>query len=214
MPAASIFGVPPAYPLLLVALTFVFDRNAVTNYGLRLLPYVSLGVLGGLAMYLVRALAMMAIFGVPLELRRPPLGMLVSSVIVEELLFRGYAFKTLVDTRGMKLAMVVFAIAFGIYHWVQWNLWNQPVAMVLILISTGLAHVFFALAFLRSGSLWLPIGLHLGWNASEQALRLSGLARTTATFLTGYAISLLVLLIALAVINRALPARPLPEASP
>jgi membrane protease YdiL (CAAX protease family) len=39
------------------------------------------------------------------------------------------------------------------------------------LLLAGLA---FAIAFVRTGSLWLGLGLHAGWNAGAYLLRLAG----------------------------------------
>lgn len=87
--------------------------------------------------------------------------------------------------------------------------------MLFALISTGSAHVLFALALLRTGTLWVPIALHLGWNVAGQALVLAGVPQDTKTFLTGFAISEALLAIAIAVVVLVTPrARPLPEASP
>lgn len=104
-------------------------------------------------------------------------------------------------------AIVVFAVAFGVYHWVQWGLWNQPVAMLFTLLSTGTGHVLFAVAFLRGRSLWPAIGLHLGWNVADQALRVHG-AQGTAAYLTGFAVSELLVAAVVVAMLRGLPRSP------
>jgi hypothetical protein len=54
------------------------------------------------------------------------------------------------------------------------------------LLNTSLWGLLFGLAFLRSRDLWLPIGLHYGWNV---ALPLSGVNLSGFTMnITGYAI--------------------------
>lgn len=220
MPLASMFGVPFAYALVLLALTLAFDRRAFTNLGLtprpRFLALALLALLAGLAMFVIRTFALAALYGGTTRVHYT-WGMFVfmlSSVITEELIFRGYAFKTLAD-RNKWLAIALFAVAFGVYHWVQWNLWNHPVAMFFALLSTGSAHVMFALALLKTRTLWVPIALHLGWNVAGQALVLAGVPQDTKAFLTGFAISEALVAIAIAVIVLSPPrARPLPAASP
>jgi ethanolamine transporter EutH len=50
---------------------------------------------------------------------------------------------------------------FGILHWSNPNAaWNSVVGIFL-------AGIFLAFAYTRTRKLWLPIGLHIGWNFFE-----------------------------------------------
>ncbi len=76
----------------------------------------------------------------------------------EELLFRGYAFQVLIAELGPFATILPVSVVFAAMH--SWNL-NVT---VFGLINTGLWGIVLGYAFYRSGDLWLPIGLHFGWN--------------------------------------------------
>jgi membrane protease YdiL (CAAX protease family) len=88
----------------------------------------------------------------------------VSSVFGEELLFRGAILYILIRRVGLTRACVLSAIAFGIYHWFTYEAWNNLAQMIYIFILTGCAGFMFAYSYAKTNSLYLPIGLHLGWN--------------------------------------------------
>ena len=76
----------------------------------------------------------------------------------EEMLFRGYGFQVLVARLGPFATILPAGALFGLAHWDNQNFtWMG-------LSNTVLWGVLFGWAFLRSGDLWLPIGLHYGWN--------------------------------------------------
>jgi uncharacterized protein len=76
----------------------------------------------------------------------------------EELLFHGYAFQLLMKRLGPYQTILPAGVLFGLAHA------NNPAASQLGIANTMLWGVLFGYAYLRSGSLWLPIGLHYGWN--------------------------------------------------
>lgn len=79
----------------------------------------------------------------------------------EELAFRGYILQRLAQAWGLPAAVVVSSLAFTMVHVLNPNV--QPLAMV----SLFVAGLLLASAYLVSRSLWLPIGLHIGWNMAE-----------------------------------------------
>jgi membrane protease YdiL (CAAX protease family) len=79
----------------------------------------------------------------------------------EELAFRGYILQRLARAWGMPAAVVASSLIFMMVHALNPNV--QPLAMV----SLFLAGILLACAYLVSRSLWLPIGLHIGWNLAE-----------------------------------------------
>lgn len=81
--------------------------------------------------------------------------------LLEELSFRGYPFQRLVEAIGPIGAIVVLSILFGAVH-----LQNPNAGGVLSLgfLNTIFVGVLFAYAYLRTRTLWLPIGLHFSWN--------------------------------------------------
>jgi uncharacterized protein len=77
----------------------------------------------------------------------------------EEVLFRGYAFQLLIEKIGPWATVLPAGVLFGFAHAAN------PNATVLSVLNTTIWGVFLGFAFLRSHDLWLPIGLHYGWNA-------------------------------------------------
>lgn len=83
---------------------------------------------------------------------------LVLGAIGEEMLFRGYAFQVLVASIGPYATVLPAGILFGLAHASNLGITR------LGLLNTAAWGVLLGWAFLRSRDLWLPIGLHLGWN--------------------------------------------------
>jgi membrane protease YdiL (CAAX protease family) len=79
----------------------------------------------------------------------------------EELIFRGYWQINLTEGLNFQWAAVISSLAFGIAHAFNAG-FNFPA-----LIGLTLAGFFFLFSVRRSGSLWLAIGLHIGWNFFE-----------------------------------------------
>lgn len=62
---------------------------------------------------------------------------------------------------GKVVATVVFSLLFGLAH--AWN----PNVSVFGLINVMLAGVLLSIAYLQTRALWLPIGIHIGWNFTQ-----------------------------------------------
>ena len=75
--------------------------------------------------------------------------------VAEELLFRGAMFAALLRRWGIWAAALIPSVIWGLMH-IQYDWWR-----VLSLTVTG---VLLAMVRWRSGSLYLPVGLHAGWN--------------------------------------------------
>ena len=87
--------------------------------------------------------------------------------LVEETMFHGYAFQRLIRGIGPLWAQLVIALLFTLGHPVG----DLPGAsMTLAMVNVLLAGVLFGLCVIRTGSLALPVGLHMGWNWSMGAL--------------------------------------------
>jgi membrane protease YdiL (CAAX protease family) len=85
----------------------------------------------------------------------------LSAIVVgfnEELAFRGYIMQRLGRAWGMPLAVAGSSILFGMVHILN------PNASVMGIVSVCLSGLLYALAYLVTGSLWLPMGLHMSWN--------------------------------------------------
>jgi membrane protease YdiL (CAAX protease family) len=77
----------------------------------------------------------------------------------EEMIFRGYAFQLLVEKIGPFATVLPVGVIFGLAHA------RNPNATGIGVLNTILWGILLGYAFLRSHDLWLPIGLHYGWNA-------------------------------------------------
>ena len=82
----------------------------------------------------------------------------------EELLFRGYRLQNLIEGLNLTWALVISSAIFALEH-----LTNpySSMASTLGLVGSG---IFLSYAWMRTGRLWLPIGLHIGWNFFEGAV--------------------------------------------
>jgi len=89
---------------------------------------------------------------------------MLRSVLYEEFIFRGALFYIALKRLGVTKGFWLSVIAFGVYHWFSYNAWNHPVQMIFIFLITAAAGWMYAYAFIKTNSLFLPIGLHLGWN--------------------------------------------------
>ena len=88
----------------------------------------------------------------------------VTSVLTEELIFRGALLYILIQKIGSKKSIWISAVAFGVYHWFSYGVLGNVMAMILVFIGTGLMGYAWAWAFSKTRSIMLPFGLHLGWN--------------------------------------------------
>lgn len=79
----------------------------------------------------------------------------------EELLCRGYWLQNLSAGLGKGWGVLASSSVFALLHASNPN--ASPVA-VFLLVASGL---FLAFGYLRTRQLWLPVGLHLGWNFCE-----------------------------------------------
>ncbi len=76
----------------------------------------------------------------------------------EELLFRGYLLQTLAEGIGKVWATLLLSIPFGILHY-----FNEG-GNLIGAVATGVAGVLLCIAYFKTMSLWLPIGMHITWN--------------------------------------------------
>lgn len=82
----------------------------------------------------------------------------------EELYFRGYLLQNLSDGLNLAWGVSLSAAAFALGHSANPNLtWEALFG----LFASGL---FLAFGYLRTHQLWLPIGLHIGWNFFEGSI--------------------------------------------
>ncbi|MCU1307085.1 MAG: Abortive infection protein [Acidobacteriaceae bacterium] len=133
------------------------------GFGLVTIAVIGLGAFGDLS------------FKLELSGRTIPPALLVvwvlaTAAMLEEVAFRGYPFQRLADgLAGLDhfvrmpfgtSAITVLSVLFGAVHL------RNPHATLLGAANTALVGVFFSIAYLRTRSLWMPFGLHFGWNFS------------------------------------------------
>jgi hypothetical protein len=88
----------------------------------------------------------------------PLIGFLFLAAIFEELAFRGYVLQRAAQVLGPVIAGSLSSLLFGFAHS------GNPQASLLSILNTVLAGGLLAIARVRSRALWMPIGLHFGWN--------------------------------------------------
>lgn len=97
-------------------------------------------------------------------------GLYLGVAFNEEILVRGYAFQRLAKGGlGVWGTQALFAAIFALGHWSNPN--NTGMAVkAWATLNIALAALLLGFAQLRTGSLALPIGLHLGWNWTQGSL--------------------------------------------
>jgi len=86
------------------------------------------------------------------------------AAVLEEVLFRGYLFQTMMQAITFLPATVLMAVLFAAGHM------GNPNASTYGIINVGLAAVWLSFAYLKTRSLWLPCGLHFGWNFTQTSI--------------------------------------------
>jgi hypothetical protein len=79
--------------------------------------------------------------------------------VTEELLFRGILFRIVEERAGTWIALMLTGVLFGLSH-----LFNPHASLwgaIAIAIEAGAT---LAAAYAATRTLWVPIGLHFGWN--------------------------------------------------
>ncbi len=80
---------------------------------------------------------------------------------LEEVLFRGYLFQTLIQGVTFLPAMLIMGLLFSLAHA------GNPNVSIFGLINVGLAAIWLSFAYMKTRSLWLPFGLHFSWNFAQ-----------------------------------------------
>lgn len=86
----------------------------------------------------------------------------VLAAVGEETLFRGVLFRIIEQSLGSWIALAVTAALFGALH--AFNHGATVTSSIAIALEAG---VLLAAVYMYSRRLWMPIGLHVGWNFTE-----------------------------------------------
>ena len=93
------------------------------------------------------------------------LGMMAAVAVTEELLFRGVLFRIIEGWTGTWIALTLTSVLFGAVHLINPNasLWG---ALAIAIEAGGMLTA----AYVATRKLWVPIGLHFGWNIAGSAI--------------------------------------------
>ncbi len=156
-----------------LALRFFTDRGLVDlgmGWNRCSMENMALGILGGAgAASLVLAPALLGgeahLAGTPQD--QPSFAVMIFVVALlalgamgEELMMRGYGFQILLANCGAWATIIPVGLVFALLHTA-----NPSVTWLGIANTAGFG-VLFGYAFVRSRDLWLPAGLHFGWNVT------------------------------------------------
>jgi len=94
----------------------------------------------------------------------------VKSVLFEEFIFRGVLFYILIRKLGNTKAIIISAIAFGIYHWFSQSGFGNITQMAITFVTTGIMGLVYAYAYSKTFSLYYPVAIHLGWNLTSSVI--------------------------------------------
>lgn len=87
------------------------------------------------------------------------------SALTEELIYRGALLIILIYRIGPKKAIWVSSVIFGVYHWFSYGLFGEGlVPMIYIFLITGAAGLVWSYCYVKTKSIALALGFHLGAN--------------------------------------------------
>lgn len=176
---------PFTAPILLVFVThFLYKTEKKSlktiglNINLRNLSFLPLGLFIGAFAFLGARIARALYAGETIELSLnfdyktaiSALYFILPQVATEELIFRGYLFKKTIAISNVVTANVVFSFLFTLIHVLDSDVLNNLGMVIMLAISILVGHLLFATGFLKSRTLFFPIGLHLGNNWATRHL--------------------------------------------
>lgn len=168
-PTAIVAGVVMSVGMLLIyALSFRLGGDRVPDLPLKSLLSSTLKGFGICAAYFVVVVGVLFALGV---YRVNSIGISFMDILLwlsfflliavgEEMVFRGFLFRWIDRRFGFVAALVVSAFIFGLVHWSQGDFLSAMAIAVEMGILVGAAYRY-------SGDLWLPIGMHWGWNFTQ-----------------------------------------------
>jgi membrane protease YdiL (CAAX protease family) len=155
------------------------DKRSFESLGLKLDRYTLLDLLAGIGITFVQmgfiyvlmlGLGWLTFEGFAWEF--DPINVVIMNVIRflivfifvgwnEELLSRGYHLQTIASGLNLFWGVIISSAVFGLLHL------GNPNATWVSAAGIFFAGVFLAYGYIRTKQLWLPIGLHIGWNFFE-----------------------------------------------
>jgi membrane protease YdiL (CAAX protease family) len=203
-PISSVRSLLASYGFIVILFAIAMIVGWACNRWLERLPLRALGwafhhrwwrdwligsLLGAASLLIATAIAMLA-GGLRFNVTAPELFPLVLKILVisavvficaaaaEQVTYWGYPFQTLLRAHCGWVAVILSSAVFAWYH-----MGNPNVVPMFTFINTALAGVWFSVAYLRTRSLWFPLGLHWAWNWIQGGLLglpVSGRAETVS----------------------------------
>ena len=84
--------------------------------------------------------------------------------LFEELMLRGYAFQAFIEGSNKWIATIILSLVFSIMHMTNPNFSAGGA------LNIFLAGMLLSIVYLKTLSLWMPIGLHIAWNWTQGPL--------------------------------------------
>src|SRR5215469_2304185 len=170
-PAVLIAAIATAFLVYWIAVRLMEGREVselALAGGARYLP---LGVIGGFILFgaiicVLGAGGWATYHGYTGSMGMPTAALIFATgVTFEELIYRGAIFRIVEESLGTTVALAVSALLFGLSH-----LGNNGSSLASALSIAVTGGITFGLTYTLSRSLWLPIGIHFGWNLTQGAL--------------------------------------------
>jgi membrane protease YdiL (CAAX protease family) len=157
----------------------LIDRQPIESLGLKLNIQALIDVLAGIGIaFLQMGLIYVLMFGLGwltfegFAWEFDPPGTVITGVLLflaifilvgwsEELLSRGYHLQTIASGTNLFWGVIISSAVFGFLHF------RNPSATWLSTGGIFLAGLYLAYGYVLTKQLWLPIGLHIGWNFFE-----------------------------------------------
>ena len=155
------------------------DKKSFESLGLKLSPQTLFDILAGIGITFVQmgfiyilmlGLGWLTFEGFAWEF--DPINVVITNVLTafvififvgwnEELLSRGYHLQTIASGINLFWGVIISSAVFGLLHL------GNPNATWVSAAGIFFAGVYLAYGYIRTKQLWLPIGLHIGWNFFE-----------------------------------------------
>ncbi|MEL6810121.1 MAG: CPBP family intramembrane glutamic endopeptidase [Bacteroidota bacterium] len=87
------------------------------------------------------------------------------SALTEDLVFRGAVLYVLIQRLGAKWALWISALCFGVYHVFSYGILQERWILIFyVILITGFTGYVWAYAFHKTKSIFIGLGLHVGYN--------------------------------------------------
>lgn len=181
----------PAGLLLVILVTWLMFRTENKNLGAlgfnlqpKNLLLIPVGLLLGIGLFLLSFYVATFVVGgsivrntdVDTAALLKQLWQVLPTTAVQDFIIVGYCYYKLIQLTNKKIATLVFGLLFISLH----DVWNGSFAnAIFYALSLLLGYLLFSTALLRSGSIWLPIGIHWGNNFANSCLLTYGRTPTS-----------------------------------